>query len=131
MPAIEGTPFPAVAVAEIPDSAKVEMVFPVEVLKYTLEDGKITKAGSTGETKPPAEVEGANADVTPYLQERRHRRQGRLRRHLRMLGKPLPEEPAEEAADDRGPAGRRARRPSSRPRRAHYRPPDVRPPLHQ
>ena len=43
MPAIEGTPFPAVAVAEIPDSAKVEMVFPVEVLKYTLADGKIKK----------------------------------------------------------------------------------------
>ena len=98
MHAIEGTPFPAVAVAEIPDSAKVEMVFPVEVLKYTLEGCKIKKAGSTGETKPPAEVEGANADVTPYLQEQWDAGKGGFGAIYSMLGKPLPEAPAEEAA---------------------------------
>ena len=40
MPAIEGTPFPAVAVAEIPEEAKIEIVMPVEVGKITLTDGK-------------------------------------------------------------------------------------------
>ena len=31
LPAVEGTPFPAVAVAEIPEEAKIEMTLPVEV----------------------------------------------------------------------------------------------------
>ena len=97
-PAIEGTPFPEVKLDEIPDSAKVEMVFPVEVMKYTLEGDRIKKAGSTGETKPPAEVEGANADVTPYLQEQWDAGKGGFGAIYSMLGKPLPEAPAEEAA---------------------------------
>ena len=98
MPAIEGTPFPEVKLDELPDSAKVEMVFPVEVMKYTLEGDRIKKAGSTGETKPPAEVEGANADVTPYLQEQWDAGKGGFGAIYSMLGKPLPEAPAEEAA---------------------------------
>ena len=97
LPAIEGTPFPEVKLDELPDSAKVEMVFPVEVMKYTLEGDRIKKAGSTGETKPPAEVEGANADVTPYLQEQWDAGKGGFGAIYSMLGKPLPEAPAEEA----------------------------------
>ena len=98
MPAIEGTPFPEVKLDELPDSAKVEMVFPVEVMKYTLEGDRIKKAGSTGETKPPAEVEGANADVTPYLQEQWDAGKGGFGAIYSILGKPLPEEPAADAA---------------------------------
>ena len=98
LPAIEGTPFPEVKLDEIPEEAKVEMVFPVEVMKYTLEGDRIKKAGSTGETKPPAEVEGANADVTPYLQEQWDAGKGGFGAIYSMLGKPLPEAPAEEAA---------------------------------
>ena len=98
LPAVEGTPFPEVKLDELPDSAKVEMVFPVEVMKYTLEGDRIKKAGSTGETKPPAEVEGANADVTPYLQEQWDAGKGGFGAIYSMLGKPLPEAPAEEAA---------------------------------
>ena len=97
MPAIEGTPFPEVKLDELPEEAKVEMVFPVEVMKYTLEGDRIKKAGSTGETKPPAEVEGANADVTPYLQEQWDAGKGGFGAIYSMLGKPLPEAPAEEA----------------------------------
>ena len=50
-PAMEGTPFPEVKLAELPEEAKVEIVFPVEVTTYTLADGKIKKVESTGETK--------------------------------------------------------------------------------
>ena len=101
MPAIEGTPFPAVAVAEIPDSAKVEMVFPVEETTYTIADGKITKAGSTGGIKEASEVEGANTEVTPYLLEQWKAGNGGFGAIYGLLGKTLaaPEEAAA-APDD-------------------------------
>ena len=67
MPAIEGTPFPEVKLAEIPEEAKVEIVFPVEVTTYTLEGGKIKKIVSAGETKEG--VEGQVAEITPYMKE--------------------------------------------------------------
>ena len=66
MPAIEGTPFPAVALAEIPEEAKIEIVFPVEVGKITLTDGKVSKGEWVGETKEG--VEGAE-EPTPYMKE--------------------------------------------------------------
>ena len=97
MPAIEGTPFPEVKLEEVPETGKVEMIFPVEETTYTLEGGKIKKAGSVGVTKDPAEVEGANADVTPYLQEQWDAGKGGFGAIYSMLGKPLPEAPAEEA----------------------------------
>ena len=83
---------------EVPETGKVEMIFPVEETTYTLEGGKIKKAGSVGVTKDPAEVEGANADVTPYLQEQWDAGKGGFGAIYSMLGKPLPEAPAEEAA---------------------------------
>ena len=99
MPAIEGTPFPEVKLEEVPETGKVEMIFPVEETTYTLEGGKIKKAGSVGVTKDPAEVEGANADVTPYLKEQWDAGKGGFGAIYSILGKPLPEEaPAEEAA---------------------------------
>ena len=98
MPAIEGTPFPEVKLEEVPETGKVEMIFPVEETTYTLEGGKIKKAGSVGVTKDPAEVEGANADVTPYLKEQWDAGKGGFGAIYSMLGKPLPEAPAEEAA---------------------------------
>ena len=82
----------------MPETGKVEMIFPVEETTYTLEGGKIKKAGSVGVTKDPAEVEGANADVTPYLQEQWDAGKGGFGAIYSMLGKPLPEAPAEEAA---------------------------------
>ena len=82
---------------EVPETGKVEMIFPVEETTYTLEGGKIKKAGSVGVTKDPAEVEGANADVTPYLQEQWDAGKGGFGAIYSMLGKPLPEAPAEEA----------------------------------
>ena len=97
MPAIEGTPFPEVKLEEVPETGKVEMIFPVEETTYTLEGGKIKKAGSVGVTKDPAEVEGANADVTPYLKEQWDAGKGGFGAIYSMLGKPLPEAPAEEA----------------------------------
>ena len=97
-PAIEGTPFPEVKLEEVPETGKVEMIFPVEETTYTLEGGKIKKAGSVGVTKDPAEVEGANADVTPYLQEQWDAGKGGFGAIYSILGKPLPEEPAADAA---------------------------------
>jgi len=110
MPAIEGTPFPEVKVEEIPETGKVEMVFPVEETTYTIADGKITKAGSTGGIKEASEVEGANTDVTPYLLEQWKAGNGGFGAVYGFLGKPLaaPEEaaaaPAEEPAADAAPA---------------------------
>ena len=98
MPAIEGTPFPEVKLEEVPETGKVEMIFPVEETTYTLEGGKIKKAGSVGVTKDPAEVEGANADVTPYLKEQWDAGKGGFGAIYSILGKPLPEEPAADAA---------------------------------
>ena len=65
---------------------------------YTLEGDKIKKCESNGETKEASEVEGANADVTPYLQEQWDAGKGGFGAIYSMLGKPLPEAPAEEAA---------------------------------
>ena len=110
MPAIEGTPFPEVKVEEIPETGKVEMVFPVEETTYTIADGKITKAGSTGGIKEASEVEGANTDVTPYLLEQWKAGNGGFGAIYGLLGKTLaaPEEaaaaPAEEPAADAAPA---------------------------
>ena len=97
MPAIEGTPFPEVKVEEIPETGKVEMVFPVEETTYTIADGKITKAGSTGGIKEASEVEGANTEVTPYLLEQWKAGNGGFGAIYGLLGKTLaaPEEPAE------------------------------------
>ena len=110
MPAIEGTPFPEVKVEEIPETGKVEMVFPVEETTYTIADGKITKAGSTGGIKEASEVEGANTEVTPYLLEQWKAGNGGFGAIYGLLGKTLaaPEEaaaaPAEEPAADAAPA---------------------------
>jgi hypothetical protein len=97
MPAIEGTPFPEVKVEEIPETGKVEMIFPVEETTYTIADGKITKAGSTGGIKEASEVEGANTEVTPYLLEQWKAGNGGFGAIYGLLGKTLaaPEEPAE------------------------------------
>ena len=95
MPAIEGTPFPAVAVAEIPEEAKIEMVFPVEVGKITLTDGKVSKGEWVGETKEG--VEGAE-EPTPYMAEQWKAGKGGFGAIYSFVGKPLPEAPAEEAA---------------------------------
>ena len=94
-PAIEGTPFPEVKLAEIPEEAKVEIVFPVEVTTYTLEGGKIKKGVSTGEIKESSEVEGA-AEPTPYLLEQWKAGKGGFPAIYSFLGKPLSEEPAAE-----------------------------------
>ena len=95
MPAIEGTPFPAVAVAEIPEEAKIEIVFPVEVGKITLTDGKVSKGEWVGETKE--DVEGAE-EPTPYMAEQWKAGKGGFGAIYSFVGKPLPEAPAEEAA---------------------------------
>jgi len=95
MPAIEGTPFPAVAVAEIPEEAKIEIVMPVEVGKITLTDGKVSKGEWVGETKEG--VEGA-AEPTPYMAEQWKAGKGGFAAIYSFVGKPLPEAPAEEAA---------------------------------
>ena len=92
MPAIEGTPFPAVALAEIPEEAKIEIVFPVEVGKITLTDGKVSKGEWVGETKEG--VEGAE-EPTPYMKEQWAAGKGGFPAIYSLLGKPLPEEPAE------------------------------------
>ena len=94
MPAIEGTPFPEIKVEELPETGKVEMIFPVEVTTYTLEGGKIKKGVSTGEIKESSEVEGA-AEPTPYLLEQWKAGKGGFPAIYSLLGKPLPEEPAE------------------------------------
>ena len=95
MPAIEGTPFPAVAVAEIPEEAKIEIVMPVEVGKITLTDGKVSKGEWVGETKEG--VEGAE-EPTPYMAEQWKAGKGGFAAIYSFVGKPLPEAPAEEAA---------------------------------
>ena len=97
LPAVEGTPFPEVKVEEIPETGKVEMIFPVEETTYTIADGKITKAGSTGGIKEASEVEGANTEVTPYLLEQWKAGNGGFGAIYGLLGKTLaaPEEPAE------------------------------------
>ena len=95
MPAIEGTPFPAVAVAEIPEEAKIEIEMPVEVGKITLTDGKVSKGEWVGETKEG--VEGA-AEPTPYMAEQWKAGKGGFAAIYSFVGKPLPEAPAEEAA---------------------------------
>ena len=97
MPAIEGTPFPAVAVAEIPEDAKIEIVFPVEVGKITLTDGKVSKGEWVGEIRIADEVEGAE-EPTPYMVEQWKAGKGGFPAIYSFLGKPLPEEPAEDAA---------------------------------
>ena len=58
LPAIEGFPFPAVAVAEIPEEAKIEMTLPVEVGTYTMEDGKVKKGLYVGEIRDGVERRG-------------------------------------------------------------------------
>ena len=95
LPAVEGTPFPAVAVAEIPEEAKIEIVMPVEVGKITLTDGKVSKGEWVGETKEG--VEGA-AEPTPYMAEQWKAGKGGFAAIYSFVGKPLPEAPAEEAA---------------------------------
>ena len=96
MPAIEGTPFPEIKVEELPETGKVEMIFPVEVTTYTLEGGKIKKIVSAGETKEG--VEGQVAEVTPYMKEQWAAGKGGFPAIYSFVGKPLPEAPAEEAA---------------------------------
>ena len=86
-PAIEGTPFPEVKLAEIPEEAKVEIVFPVEVTTYTLEGGKIKKIVSAGETKEG--VEGQVAEVTPYMKEQWAAGKGGFDAFYGFVGKPL------------------------------------------
>ena len=95
LPAVEGFPFPAVAVAEIPEEAKIEIVFPVEVGKITLTDGKVSKGEWVGETKEG--VEGAE-EPTPYMAEQWKAGKGGFAAIYSFVGKPLPEAPAEEAA---------------------------------
>ena len=86
-PAMEGTPFPEVKLAELPEEAKVEIVFPVEVTTYTLEGGKIKKVESAGETKEG--VEGQVAEVTPYMKEQWAAGNGGFGAFYGFVGKPL------------------------------------------
>ena len=95
MPAIEGTPFPEVKLDEIPEEAKIEIVFPVEVGKITLTDGKISKGEWVGQTAEG--VEGAE-EPTPYMLEQWKAGKGGFPAIYSFVGKPLPEAPAEEAA---------------------------------
>ena len=64
----------------------------------TLRGRQDQEGGEHRRDEPPAEVEGANADVTPYLQEQWDAGKGGFGAIYSMLGKPLPEAPAEEAA---------------------------------
>ncbi len=102
LPAFEGTPFPEVKVAEIPEESKIAMVFPVEVTTYTLEGDKIKKCESNGETKEASEVEGANADVTPYMKEQWAAGKGGFPAIYSFFGKPLPAPPAFDDMDADG-----------------------------
>jgi hypothetical protein len=95
MPAIEGTPFPAVAVAEIPEESKGEINMPVEVGVLTLVDGKVTKGVFAGEIKEG--VEGAAEPHAGVLADYKAGNGG-FGAVYKMLGKPLPAPPAEEAA---------------------------------
>ena len=95
LPAVEGTPFPEVKVAEIPEEAKIEMTLPVEVGTYTMEDGKVKKGLYVGEIRDG--VEGAT-EPTPYMAEQWKAGKGGFAAIYSFVGKPLPEAPAEEAA---------------------------------
>ena len=103
LPAIEGFPFPAVAVAEIPEEAKIEMTLPVEVGTYTMEDGKVKKGLYVGEIRDG--VEGA-AEPTPAFVEfwkAGPETQG-FAGFFKFVGKPLPAPPADDAAAADAPA---------------------------
>ena len=103
LPAIEGFPFPAVAVAEIPEDAKIEMTLPVEVGTYTMEDGKVKKGLYVGEIRDG--VEGA-AEPTPAFVEMWKagpETQG-FAGFFKFVGKPLPAPPAVDAAAAAAPA---------------------------
>ena len=103
LPAIEGFPFPAVAVAEIPEEAKIEVTLPVEVGTYTMEDGKVKKGLYVGEIRDG--VEGA-AEPTPAFVEMWKagpETQG-FAGFFKFVGKPLPAPPADDAAAADAPA---------------------------
>ena len=95
-PLIEGTPFPEVKVAEIPDEAKIEITLPVEVGTYTMEDGKVKKGLYVGEIRDG--VEGA-AEPTPAFVEMWKagpETQG-FAGFFKFVGKPLAAPPADDA----------------------------------
>ena len=103
LPAVEGFPFPAVAVAEIPEEAKIEMTLPVEVGTYTMEDGKVKKGLYVGEIRDG--VEGA-AEPTPAFVEMWKagpETQG-FAGFFKFLGKPLAAPPADDAPAEAAPA---------------------------
>ena len=102
-PLIEGTPFPEVKVAEIPDEAKIEITLPVEVGTYTMEDGKVKKGLYVGEIRDG--VEGA-AEPTPAFVEMWKagpETQG-FAGFFKFVGKPLAAPPADDAAAADAPA---------------------------
>ena len=102
-PLIEGTPFPEVKVAEIPDEAKIEITLPVEVGTYTMEDGKVKKGLYVGEIRDG--VEGA-AEPTPAFVEMWKagpETQG-FAGFFKFVGKPMPAPPADDAAAADAPA---------------------------
>ena len=103
LPAVEGFPFPAVAVAEIPEEAKIEVTLPVEVGTYTMEDGKVKKGLYVGEIRDG--VEGA-AEPTPAFVEMWKagpETQG-FAGFFKFLGKPLAAPPADDEAAEAAPA---------------------------
>ena len=103
LPAVEGFPFPAVAVAEIPEEAKIEVTLPVEVGTYTMEEGKVKKGLYVGEIRDG--VEGA-AEPTPAFVEMWKagpETQG-FAGFFKFVGKPLPAPPADDAAAADAPA---------------------------
>ena len=103
LPAVEGFPFPAVAVAEIPEGAKIEVTLPVEVGTYTMEDGKVKKGLYVGEIRDG--VEGA-AEPTPAFVEMWKagpETQG-FAGFFKFLGKPLAAPPADDAPAEAAPA---------------------------
>ena len=103
LPAVEGFPFPAVAVGEIPEEAKIEVTLPVEVGTYTMEDGKVKKGLYVGEIRDG--VEGA-AEPTPAFVEMWKagpETQG-FAGFFKFVGKPLPAPPADDAAAADAPA---------------------------
>ena len=103
LPAVEGTPFPEVKVAEIPEEAKIEMTLPVEVGTYTMEDGKVKKGLYVGEIRDG--VEGA-AEPTPAFVEMWKagpETQG-FAGFFKFVGKPMPAPPADDAAPADAPA---------------------------
>ena len=103
LPAVEGFPFPAVAVAEIPEEAKIEVTLPVEVGTYTMEDGKVKKGLYVGEIRDG--VEGA-AEPTPAFVEMWKagpETQG-FAGFFKFLGKPLAAPPADDAPAEAAPA---------------------------